>query len=250
MAVITISREFGSEGLSVARRTAELLGYSCLDRGLVAEVSRMADVSEQEVERYDERGQGFMGDLLTRVFMGRSGGYPLYAWGGECAEMMVAPALLYSDLEQSRAAGRDDIISMIEQVIRAAADRGDVVIVGRGAQVILADRPDTLHVRVVAPLLFRCQRIAAREGVGLAEARELVRRVDRDRARYLRQYYQVDWGDSTLYHLTLNPSRTGTDLAARLIAGTVEQRSWAHPERYEDVFLPSYALSELMEAEG
>lgn len=250
MAVITISREFGSGGLAVARRTAERLGYSCLDRALVAEVSRMADVSEQEVERYDERGQGFMADLLTRVFLGRSGGYPLYAWGGECAEMMVAPALLYSDLEQSRAASRDDIISMIEHVIRAAADRGNVVIVGRGAQVILADRPDTLHVRVIAPLSFRCQRIAAREGVGLAEATELVRRMDRDRARYLRQYYRVNWGDSTLYHLTINAERTGVDPAAHLIAEALDQGSWAHPEAYEDAFLPPYALSELMEAEG
>jgi cytidylate kinase len=156
---------------------------------------------------------------------------------------------LYSDLEQTRAAGRDDIISMIEQVIRVSADRGDVVIVGRGAQVILAGRPDTLHVRLVAPLSFRCRRVAAREGMGLAEATELVRRVDRDRERYLRQYYQVNWGDSTLYHLTLNTERTGVELAARLIAGTVEQGLWADQEK-EEAFLPSYASLELTEAEG
>lgn len=249
MAIITISREFGSEGLAVARRTAELLGYSCLDRGLVAEVSRMADVSEQEVERYDEKGQGFVADLLSRVFLGRSAGYPVYAWGGECAEMMAAPALLYSDLEQSQALCRDDIISLIEHVIRAAADRGDVVIVGRGAQVVLADRPDTLHVRVVAPLSFRCHRIAEREGVGLKEAMALVQQTDRDRARYLRQYYRVDWGDSTLYHMTINAERTGVDLAARLIAGAAARGAWARQENYEETL--QHALSELLlEADG
>lgn len=220
MAVITVSREFGSEGLAVARRAADLLGYSCLDRGLVAEVAHLADVPEQEVERYDERGQGLIADLLARVFEGRASGYPLYAWGGECAEMMVAPALMYSGLEQSRVPGREDILSLIEHVVRAAADRGDVVIVGRAAQAILAGRPDTLCVRVVAPVSFRRQRIAEREGIGLEEAMARVLRTDRDRGRYHRQYYRMDWEDGNLYHLTVNTQRMGVELAARLIAAT------------------------------
>jgi len=49
VAVITISRQFGAEGLAVARRAAKLLGYKCLDRAIVAEVARMADVSEKEL---------------------------------------------------------------------------------------------------------------------------------------------------------------------------------------------------------
>ena len=250
VAVITISRAFGSEGLAVARRAAEVLGYSCLDRGLVTEVARMADVSEQEVARYDERGQGPVADLLERVFVGRSGGYPVYAWGGECAEMMVAPALFYSDLEQGRVLSREDIISLIEHVIRAAADRGNVVIVGRGAQVVLADRPDALHVRVIAPIPFRCGRIVEREGVDPEEAMELIRRTDRDRARYLRQYYRVDWEDGNLYHLTINTERTGVDLAARLIAGAASRGVWARQERHEETAILQYTSPELLEAEG
>jgi cytidylate kinase len=164
--------------------------------------------------------------------------------------MMVAPALLYSDLEQSRTPGREDIISLIEQVIRAAADRGDVVIVGRGAQVVLADRPDALHVRVIAPVIIRCQRIAEREGVGAEEAMALILRADRDRARYLRQYYRVDWEDSNLYHLTVNTERTGIDLAARLIAGAVHQGLWARQEKREETSLLQYIPSELLETEG
>lgn len=250
MAVITVSREFGSEGLAVARRAAELLGYSCLDRGLVTEVARMADVSEREVERYDERGQGLVADLLERMFVGRSGGYPAYAWYGDCPEMMVAPALFYSDLEQGQVPCREDILSLVEHVIRAAADRGNVVIVGRGAQVVLADRPEALHVRVIAPLPFRCQRIAAREGVDLAEAMDLIRRTDRDRARYLRQYYHVDWEDSQLYHLTINTERTGIDLAARLIAGAASRGAWVRQERYEETSILQYVSSELLETNG
>ena len=184
------------------------------------------------------------------MFVGRAGGFPVYAWGGECAEMMVAPALFYSDLEQGRVLSREDIISLIEHVIRAAADRGNVVIVGRGAQVVLADRPDALHVRVIAPIPFRCGRIVEREGVDPEEAMELIRRTDRDRARYLRQYYRVDWEDGNLYHLTINTERTGVDLAARLIAGAASRGVWARQERHEETAILQYTSPELLEAEG
>lgn len=52
MAAITISRQFGSEGLAVAKRTAEILGYTCLDRTLVAQVARIADLPEKDRNLY------------------------------------------------------------------------------------------------------------------------------------------------------------------------------------------------------
>lgn len=218
MAVITISRQFGSEGLAVARRAAELLGYSCLDKALVADVARAADIPERLVERYDEKGQGFIENLLRRAFLSHS---PPYVWGGEYVGMPDDPGPQHGEPERCWTPVRDDILSLTELVIRVAADRGNVIVVGRSSQVILADRRDTLHVRVIAPINVRCQRIAERYDVDLEEAMTLIHRKDQDKVRYLRQYYDVDWEESNLYHLIINTERTGVELAARLIAGGV-----------------------------
>lgn len=216
MAIITLSRQFGSEGLAVAHRAAELLGYSCLDKALVRDVARMADVPERLVEKYDEKGQGLVADLLRRAFLSSSS--PSSSPGGEAIGVIDDPELPYGKPERCWMPVQNDILSLTEMIIRAAADRGNVVIVGRGAQIILADRPNTLHVRVTSSINVRCRRIAERYDVDPEEAMALIRRKDQDKARYLRQYYGANLEDSDLYHLIINMERTGVEMAARLIA--------------------------------
>jgi len=216
MAIITISRQFGSEGLAVARRAAELLGYACLDKALVRDVARMADIPERLVEKYDEKGQGLIADLLRRAFLGSPS--PSSSPGGEVIGLVDDPEPQYGKPERCWTPVQDDILSLTELIIRTAADRGNVVIVGRGAQIILADRPNTLRVRVTSPINVRCRRIAERYDVDLEEAMALIHRKDQDKARYLRQYYCVGLEDSDLYHLIINTERTGVEMAAHLIA--------------------------------
>ena len=196
-------------------------GYACLDRTLVAQVARIADLPEKEVQGYDEKGQGTIADLFSRLFVGTSERYPVYAYSGGYPEVMIAPGAMHEGSE--RAPDRRDLVSITEQVVRAATERGKVVIVGRGGQAILSSWPDVLHVRLIAPLVFRCRRIAEREGINPEAARSLIQRTDRDRARYIRQHYNVDWEDRNLYHLTVNTERTGVERAARLIAGAAER---------------------------
>jgi len=222
VAIITISREFGSEGLAVARRAAQRLGYLCLDRTIVTDVARLADVSEQEIEKHDERGQGLFERLLTGIFGDPSEARPFGALVGVPAGMVgVSPRI--ERLERNPMPTRKDILSLTEQVIRATARRGNAVIVGRGSQALLADWPEALHVRLVAPIEFRCQRIAEQEGIDPEEAMALIRETDRNRERYILQRYGVDWEDPDLYHLTVNTGRTGTALAAGLIADAAAQ---------------------------
>ncbi|OGG56481.1 MAG: hypothetical protein A3F84_15745 [Candidatus Handelsmanbacteria bacterium RIFCSPLOWO2_12_FULL_64_10] len=224
MAVITISRQFGSAGLAVARRTAERLGYSCLDRTIVTDVARLANVSEQEIEKHDERGQSLFERLLTGIFGSPSEAYPFRALSGVPAGVVGVPPLI-EGLERYRMPNRTDVLSLIEQVIRSAAGRGNVVIVGRGSQALLADWPEALHVRLVAPLEVRCRRIAEQEGIGLEEAMALIQATDRSRERYIRQHYGVDWEDPDLYHLMVNTGRIGAALAAEIISDAAAQTS-------------------------
>ena len=236
MRVITISRQLGSEGLPVARRVAEVLGYQCLDRAIVSETARMSDIPEGEVERHDERGQNLIERVLTHIFGGPSSAYSLGAMGGEFGVAMVPPAML-NEIAQSRIPDREDIISTIEDIIKTAARRGSVVIIGRGSQALLKDGAEVLHVRLMAPPEVRIQRIAAQEGISEEEAGNLIRETDQSRERYIRQHYGVDWEDAGLYHLIVNTGRTGVEMAARVIAEAA-RRSKTHTKKELDALPP------------
>jgi len=73
-----------------------------------------------------------------------------------------------------------------------------VVIVGRGGQAILQDEPDTLHVRIVAPLDARAQNLHQRENYSLGGAQDIAIKRDRAAADYLKRFYNIDWDDPAL----------------------------------------------------
>jgi cytidylate kinase len=92
-----------------------------------------------------------------------------------------------------------------------------VVIVGRAGQVILRGRPDILHVKIIAPLALRAQRIARQQNIPIAAARAQVEASDRTRRNYLRRYYNARWDDPELYDLIINTERLTPTASADLI---------------------------------
>jgi cytidylate kinase len=225
VAVVTVSRTCGSGGLAVARCAAEFLGYALLDKGLIAEVARMSEVPEREVASVDEVGSGFLAGLVSRLLLNPVGPVAcgVDPWGGGFGGMVLATEPSGGGSGGSYPFDRDHLVFLTEQVIRAAADRGDAVIVGRGAQAILADREEALHVRIDAPFPDRVCRVAEREGLNLRDAASLVRRTDLARDRYLRRYHRADAHDSRNYHIVLNTGRTGIEPAADLLSRTVRR---------------------------
>ncbi len=198
MAVITISREHGSRGADIGARVAEHLGWWYVDDDLIFLVAHRAGIADHEVRPYDQEGfsrlRAFASDCvallesLTPPLLGQTVGTP---------DEMQLPV----DLKRFYSAR---YLHLVQQMIRALAARGRVVIMGRGAQVVLRDGPRVLHVRTVAPLPVRIGRVARDEGVDDREAARRIRRRDRAAARYVRHFYRVDWEDPLLYHLILN----------------------------------------------
>lgn len=104
----------------------------------------------------------------------------------------------------------------VQQVMEELIAESDVVIIGRAGQVILRDRPDVLHVRVIAPSALRAERIAHAQGISITAAQAQVKASDRSRRNYLR-YYRARWDDPELYGLIINTERLPPELAADLI---------------------------------
>jgi cytidylate kinase len=102
-----------------------------------------------------------------------------------------------------------------EKVVMAAAKEGNSVLVGRGSAYYLRDRPDAFHVFVYAPFEEKVNRLRA-QGKSEAEAIQLTETVDRDRAAFIKQYFNVDWPTRQYFHLMIK-STIGDEAVVRTI---------------------------------
>lgn len=191
MPVITLSRELGSGGDEIAVAVAERLGLRLAGREVINRAARQAGVPEVALAEIDELG------LLG-----------------------VKPAAEALRLYRETVA----------QVINELADTGNLLLVGRGGQVVLADRPGVLHVRVIAPRAQRVACVQARCNLPAEIAAARVDASDRARADYLRRHHNVRADDPTLYDLVLNMARLSVPTAVDLICLAAE-RAGRPPEK-------------------
>jgi CMP/dCMP kinase len=94
-------------------------------------------------------------------------------------------------------------VRITERVVLHAAEKGNSVIVGRGSQQFLKNRPDTLRVFLYALRDDKVRRLLAR-GKTQQEAEQLVDTVDRERADFIQRYFHVEWPDRAIYHIMMN----------------------------------------------
>ncbi len=189
MVAITISRQLGSGGASIARLVADQLGYRVLDRELVDQVARRAGVSTEAAQTLDERTYDWAGGLINSLLLALRG------------EQLSQESYRY----------------IADRLIREAVAHENLVILGRAGQVVLGFRPDTFHVHVVAPVEDRVERVAARDHISADQARKRIADSDEARRRYVHAVGRKDWSDPCLYDLVINTHRLTPEVAAGLV---------------------------------
>ena len=231
MAVVTIAGSLGSGTRDVALLAASRLGMDYLDHEILVEASRTLGVDIEAVERRDERPSTFGERLaaLLRNFLERSAtagaGDPLM--GGTGLEILLAHS--YGEAAALPAASEEELdeekyISIISAIILDLAEKGGVVIVGRGSQIILRDWPGSLHAYVTAPLELRIERVGERDGVSAEEATKTVHESDKNRLAFYHKFFKVDVDDPTHYDLVVNTARLPYETAAELIAAAARSK--------------------------
>lgn len=113
------------------------------------------------------------------------------------------------------------VIQQTAETILKLADLGNVILIGRGANIITAKLPNVTHVRLVAPLEQRIQQCHKFYEMSERKARQFCLEEDAGRRRYLKKYFKAEVDDALLYHLTINTGMVAFDEAARLIAEAV-----------------------------
>lgn len=198
--IITISRQYGAGGSEVARRVAEALEWRVVDNELVDRVASRAGLPPEEVAQKEERAPGFL-ERLSRALSRAS------------PELFPAAADKVPEPEEAT------LVRITETVVAEVAAEGRVVMVGRAGPAVLRGKHDALHVKLVAAPDVRIRRAIERLGVDPREAEKVMQEADANRARYLKQYYGLDWSDPANYHLVLNTGPLGLDGAAGVIVG-------------------------------
>jgi cytidylate kinase len=182
MTIITISRQLGSLGTEIAREAAALLGYRLVWRDLINASALRAGAPSTALAMIDDLG------LLG-----------------------ISPSK--KEIRAFRKA--------LGQVMEELYNKGNVVILGRAGQFILRDRPDTLHVRVIAPAGLRAERLAARHQISQENAAAQVEASDKNRRKFLKRLFEIDWDDPLLYDLLINTAHMDASHGTRLILEAV-----------------------------
>lgn len=177
MSVITISREFGSEGDTIAQKAAQTLGYHFVDRK-------------------------FIGNIL--------GQYGYVEFDKEYESLPT----FWERFDAQRDKQRDLMVNMLNQVIQAVAQHGNVVILGRSGFEVLGGFADAFHVRLQAPLPVRVGRVMEQQKLTFDEAETLVKETDKVRVAFVEEFYRVSWGDIHAFDLVINTGKISPDLAA------------------------------------
>jgi cytidylate kinase len=217
MAVITISRQYGSGGDEIVDRICKTMGYSLFDKHILAMAAFEAGLADQEIIDYSED------NYKVKNFFSRLFGSPRHVtqvriWKEDRQGVRVKEEMLL---------GEEHALFLERKAIEAAYKMGNMVIMGRGGQVILSAYPDVLHVRIQAPLEERLQRVrgypdlAGRDFSDSVEARraaqDLITTSDARSEEYMKRFYGVDWSEPQLYHMVINTSKMSLELAASVI---------------------------------
>lgn len=205
MPIVTISRQYGSGGSEVAERVARALGWHLYDNAVVDEVASRLGMTSAEVSAREERLPS-LGERLASAIS------------------LSAPEVMPTVGDVAVPPSEERIVAVTQRVMEEAVASGPAVIVGRGAQCMLAMRGDALHVFCYAPLQALIAYDVTNRGSRPDEARKHVIEMNAQREEYVTRHWKRDWRDLSNYHVCVNTAWLGLDGAAELVTRIAEER--------------------------
>src|SRR4051812_40534519 len=197
---------FGSGGSDVAAIVARRFGWSLLDNAVVDEVAERLGLSRSEVSSLEERVPSLSQRIAATMRM---------------SAPEFVPAVSDSSISDT---AENRIVDVTRRVMEEAVQQGNAVLVGRGAQCMLADRDDALHVFCYAAMPALVRYAIEHRGVNPATAEQEVEKRNRQREQYVRRNWGRDWRRLENYHLCVDTGRLGIPAAADIVVATARER--------------------------
>lgn len=200
---VTISREPGSGGAPIARAVAAKLGFAFIDEEIIDEIASSTKQRRAIIKAIDEKSRSRIEDIVHSIL-----------------NTEYVNDLTY--------------ISALVKVVLAYALKGNVVILGRGANFITPFAKG-LHVNITAPYQVRVKRAMDFEGLGESEAKQVLAKIEKERRDFVRQYFKQDITKSNAYDLTLNTTYFRVNEACDVIVEAF-YRKFSRSLRYGSLF--------------
>ncbi len=204
--VLAISRQLGAGGSYIGQRVAHRLGLKYVDREILQQAAALLGRRDEDLAELEERVANAWVRITRHLSLGPPDG-------------------LFTPPRPASSVYEEDLFRIERQVIREVAGRENCVIVGRAGSMVLRDHPGVIRLFVHAPEAWRVDKLSASmNDRDRDEIVNLVRRADRDRARFVQAVCGCDWSNSCHYDLTINSAVVGLDPAVDLVARVVENR--------------------------
>lgn len=190
--IITIGREYGSGGITIAQILSEKFNLPLYDKKMLNEIAQEKGLSLDKLKKYDEKSRN--------VFFSRSVG-----------EHCNSP--------------EDTVAQMQFDFLRQKADSGEsFVVIGRCANYILRDYPGIIKIFINADMPEKIDRISKVHQIPLEKAEEIILKKNKKRKSYHNYYCKEKWGDSRYYDIVINSSKLGIEKTADMLEKYINQR--------------------------
>ena len=204
MAVITISKEFGTEGEKVASMAAEKLGYEYIGKKLVADIAKELNISESEAATFHKTSQSQILRFLDRY---------------TCSIIKRVVDREHGCLDDK------NYYEVTKKLVQNVYEAGNVIILGWGSQCLLKGKSDTLHVHLIKDNSLKVKAVMVSENLSQKAAEAFVEREEGDLREYIRQYFNEDWNAAYLYDLIIDMGKIPVEKAVDMICDNVKHKS-------------------------
>ena len=201
MAVITISKEFGTDAGQVAAIAAQKLGYEHIGKKLTAEIAKDLHLSEAEVETFKQTSQSRIIRFMDRY---------------TCSLVQKVVDREHGCLDDA------NYYESTKKLVENLYEADNVIILGWGGQCILRGKPGTLHVRLTKDDDLKIEKTMQDHDLNRLAAKKLIEREEKDSGSYVRHYFNADWNDARLYDLTIDMGKNSVEQAADIICKNIE----------------------------
>ena len=201
MAVITISKEFGTESEKVASLVAQQLGYEYIGKNLIAEIAKELHISESEAETFRKTSQSRILRFVDRY---------------TCSIVQKVVDREHGCLDDK------NYYETTRRLVEKSYDAGNVIILGWGGQCILRDKPNTLHVHLKKDAETKINDVMKSRDLDYKAAKYYIDTEEGDSRAYIKEYFKEDWTDARLYDLIIDMGKNTVDKAVDMICDNVK----------------------------
>lgn len=204
MAVITISKAFGTESEKVASQAAQRLGYEYIGDHLIAEIAKELHVSESEAEMFRKTSQSRILRFVDRY---------------TCSLVQKVVDREHGCLDDK------NYYETTKKLVQNVYEAGNAIILGWGGQCILRGKPNTLHIRLIKDEETKIKEVMQNRNLEYKAAKAFIEREEGDLKAYIKHYFNEDWNAAHLYDLIIDMGKTSVEKAVDLICDNLKHKA-------------------------